>query len=156
MSFIGRNVLTNIDSRHRQAFPKNANTPSSGRSLILVGDLGHLPPIMDKYVHTSEGLAKELWNSFTIVVTLDILFRQDRQINEQKCFCHSLMNVRDAMPTIKDWKLLMTPTDTSSNTSTKDSFDKEMHFFLTNDDVQNHNKHCLRNLNCPTATSVAT
>jgi len=33
--------------------------------------------------------------------------------------------------------------------STKESFDKEIHFFVTNDDVQNNNKRCLRNLNYP-------
>ena len=95
MSFIGRNLLIKIDSRLRQAFPESANIPFGGRSIILVGDLGQLPPVMDKPVYASEGLAKELWNSFTTVVTLDTVFRQDGQSNEQKSFRHLLMNVRD-------------------------------------------------------------
>jgi hypothetical protein len=57
------------------------------------------------------------------------VFRQDGQSNEQKCFRHLLMNVRDAMPTIEDWKLLMTHTYTSLDASTKESFDKEIHLF---------------------------
>jgi hypothetical protein len=48
MSFIGRNLLTKIDSRLRQAFPENANIPFGGRSVILVSDLGQFPPVMDK------------------------------------------------------------------------------------------------------------
>ena len=50
------------------------------------------------------------------------------------------MNVRDAMPTIEDWKLLMTCTYTNLDASTKESFDKVTHLFVTNVDVQNHNK----------------
>jgi hypothetical protein len=106
---------------------------------------------MDKPVYAYEGVEKELWKSFTTVVTLDTMYRQDGQRNEQKCFHHLLMNVRDAIPTIEDWKLLMSHTDTYLDASTKESFDKEIHLFVTNDDVQNHNKHCLRNLNYPIA-----
>ena len=74
MSFIGKNLLIKIDSRLRLAFPENANIPFGGRSIILVGDLGKLPHVMDKPIYASEGIAKELWNTFTIVLTLDIVF----------------------------------------------------------------------------------
>ena len=66
------------------------------------------------------------------------------------------MNIRDAVPTIEDWKLLMTRTDTSLDASMKKSFDKVIHLFATNDDVNCHNKRLLRGLNCPIATSIAT
>ena len=84
MSFIGRNLLTSIDSRLRQAFPKNSYVPFGGRSIILVGDLGQLPPVMDKPIYASDGQVKGLWNSFTTVVTLDTLFRQDGKSQDQK------------------------------------------------------------------------
>ena len=45
------------------------------------------------------------------------------------------MNVRDAIPTIEDYKLLMTHIDASI----KESFDKAIHLFVINDDVHNHN-----------------
>ena len=99
---------------------------------------------MDKPVYASEGLAKELWNSFMTVVTLDTVFRQDGQSNEQKTFHHLLMNVRDAIPTLEDWKILMTRTDTSLDASMKEPFDKAIHLFATNDDVHNHNKSLIR------------
>ena len=58
MSFIGRNLLNNIDSRLQQAFIENANTFFGGRLVILVGDLGQLPPIIDKPIYAFEGLIK--------------------------------------------------------------------------------------------------
>ena len=58
MSFIGKNLLIKIDSRLHQAFPENATIPFGGRSIILVGDLRQLLPVMDKAVYASKGLAK--------------------------------------------------------------------------------------------------
>ena len=66
------------------------------------------------------------------------------------------MNIRDAIPTIEDWKLLMTCTDNFVHETMKNSFDKAIHLFVTNDDVNCHNKHLLRSLNCPIAISIAT
>ena len=58
MSFIGKNLLIRIDSRLHHAFPENANIPFGGKSIILVGDLGQLPPVMDKPVYAMEGIVK--------------------------------------------------------------------------------------------------
>ena len=66
------------------------------------------------------------------------------------------MNIRDAVPTIEDWKLLMTHTDTSLDASMKNSINNAIHFFATNDDVNSHNKRLIRSLNCPIATIIAT
>ena len=66
------------------------------------------------------------------------------------------MNIRDAIPTIEDWKLLMTRTYTSLHALMKKSFDKEIHLFATNDDVNCHNKHLITSLNCPIATNIGT
>ena len=58
MSFIGKNLFITIDSRLCQAFLENANIPFGGRSIILVGDLGQLMPIMDKPLYALEGIEK--------------------------------------------------------------------------------------------------
>ena len=58
MSFIGKHLLIIIDSRLRQAFPENANIPFGGRSIILVGDLGKFPHVMDNPICASKGIAK--------------------------------------------------------------------------------------------------
>ena len=86
MSFIGKKLLTHINARLHQAFPESAYVPFGGRSIILVGDLGQLPPVMDKPVYACEGHVKEIWNLFSIVVTLDTVFRQDGQGQDQKRF----------------------------------------------------------------------
>lgn len=69
MSFIRRNLLIKIDARLCQVFPKNCTIPFLGRSIKLVDNLGQLPPVMDKPIYACVGLAKELWNPFTTVVT---------------------------------------------------------------------------------------
>ena len=71
-------------------------------------------------------------------------------------FRHLLMNIKDAIPILEDWKLLMTHTDVSLDASTKYSFNNAIHFFVTNDDVHSHNKRCIRNPNCPITTSIST
>ena len=64
------------------------------------------------------------------------------------------MNIRDAIPILEDWKILMTHTDSSLYASTKESFNNEIHLFATIDYVHNHNKCCIRTLNCPITTSI--
>lgn len=58
MSYIRQNMLTNIDSILRWDFQENVIIPFSGRSIILVGDLGQLPLVMGKPVYASKCLAK--------------------------------------------------------------------------------------------------
>ena len=50
----------------------------------------------------------------------------------------------------------MNHTDTSLDASMKNSIDKVIHLFVTNDDVNFHNTCLIRGLNHPIATSIAT
>ncbi|XP_057853551.2 uncharacterized protein LOC131063676 [Cryptomeria japonica] len=155
MSFIGQNLLQNIDSRLRQAFLEKSNMSFGGRSIILVGDLGQLPPISDKPPYDSNVCAKLLWQEFKTVVTLDKVFRQDGETEDQQRFHQLLTNIRDAHPTIDDWKLLMTRTDASLHPTIKEEFDNNIHLFATNDNVHNHNRKKLYALRRPIARSIA-
>lgn len=105
-------------------------------------------------MYASEDQVKDLWNSFTIVVILATMFRKDGQSQDQTHFLHLLMNVRDAIPIVYDWKLLMSHIDTSLDSFSKKSFNKVIHLFATNEDVNNHNRHSLATLNCPIVGSV--
>lgn len=71
-------------------------------------------------------------------------------------FCHLLMNVGDANPIIEDWKLLMSHTSSLLDSSTKDSFNRAIHLFASNEDVNNHNRCSLAYLNHHIACSVVT
>ena len=67
-------------------FPKNVIIPFGGRSIILVGDLCKMPFVMDKPINISKGHAKELRISLTKIVTLDTVFQQHKEHDEQNCF----------------------------------------------------------------------
>lgn len=75
MSFLGPKLLLKIDSRLWQAFPHKQQEPFGGVSIILVGDLGQLPSVMDKPLYASHFTTLTLWRSFTTMVTLDTAFR---------------------------------------------------------------------------------
>ena len=48
------------------------------------------------------------------------IIKQNGQNQEQKRFRHLLMNVRDAIPIVNDWKLLIIRTDYSLDISKKE------------------------------------
>jgi hypothetical protein len=49
---VGRRMLALIDMRLRQAFPEKQNQLFGGRSVILVGDFGQLPPMLDEPMYS--------------------------------------------------------------------------------------------------------
>ncbi|XP_059063033.1 uncharacterized protein LOC131855999 [Cryptomeria japonica] len=156
MSFIGQNMLENIDSWLRQAFPQNANISFAGISIILVGDLGQLSPVSDRSTYDSNRRAKLLWEEFKTMVTLDGIFRKDGENIQQQRFHQHLTNIRDANPIIDDWKLLMMRIPINLNVATNEEFENVFHLFSTNDNIHNHNKRMLYSLRHPVARSVAT
>ena len=89
MSFLGPKLFIQIDSRLREAFPDKKTSPFGGRSIILVGDLGQLLPIKDNPLYASNTAGKVLWKNFNIVVTLDIIFRQQGIIQGKPLFDNS-------------------------------------------------------------------
>ena len=126
MSFLGPRLFIQIDSRLREAFPEKRSVPFGGRSLILVGDLGQLPPVRDKPLYVGNTAGRVLWKDFRKVVTLDTIFRQQGTDPNQVKFKRLLTNIRNANPIVDDWNLLMSRTDanmdgTESNTSVQKS-----------------------------------
>ena len=90
------------------------------------------------------------------MVTLDKVFRQDGENIQQQRFFQLLTNVRDVNPQIDDWNLLMTRTPIRLDVATNDEFDKTVHLFSTNDNVDNHKMRMLYSLRHPVARSLAT
>ena len=61
MSFIGPKLFVDIESRLCECFPETNNHSFGNRSIILVGDLGQLPPVMDRPIYAGETMGKCLW-----------------------------------------------------------------------------------------------
>ena len=112
-------------------------------SIILVGDLGQLPIVNDRPAYDSNRRAKFLWQEFKTIVTLDKIFRQDGETNEQHRFRQLLMNVRDANPQIEDWRMLMMRTPINIDVTTNFEFEHIVHLFSTNENVNTHDKRML-------------
>ena len=127
-----------------------------GISVILVGDLGQLPPVRDKVAYDIRRRAKILWEEFKIVVTLEKVYRQNGEDLEQTKFRQLLTNLRDAKPTIDDWRLLMSRTKSKILPSINEDFDNNVHLFSTNENVHNHNRYKLHSLKEPVARVIAT
>lgn len=53
MSMVGRKMFGQVDRRLRQVFPHHSNQVLGGCSVLLFGDFGQLPPVMDLPLYTS-------------------------------------------------------------------------------------------------------
>jgi len=79
MSFIGPKLFVQIESCLHESFQENKNLPF-GRWFIIIFDyLGQLLSDMDTPLYAEATPGRYLWNSFTIVVTLQTIFCQQGQ-----------------------------------------------------------------------------
>ena len=82
MSMVGRKLMGQIDRRLRQAFPNYANQILGGRSCLLFGDFGQLPPVFDLPLFTTtqssnlSDLGRTAYQSFDKAVVLTRVMRQ--------------------------------------------------------------------------------
>ncbi|XP_057866341.2 uncharacterized protein LOC131073844 [Cryptomeria japonica] len=155
MSFIGHRLIQCIDMRLCEAFPTHNQIPFGGRSIILFGDLGQLPPVKDIPMYASNSYGGTLWQTFTTIITLDKIFRQIGEQPTQIAFHELLSDLRNATPTIEDWQLLMSRSSSSLTSVEQSVFLPSKHLFATNEMVSLHNKRMLLSLAKPVALSTA-
>lgn len=110
MSFLGSKLLLKIDSQLWQACLGRNFHPLGGVSIILMGDLAQLPPIMENPIYSSQSILLGLWHTFNIVGMLETIFHQHGQYESQQQFCMLLVNIRNCKASLADWKLLMNQT----------------------------------------------
>ena len=91
------------------SFPEQQNQPFGGRSVILVGDFGQLPPVIDEPMYAKklkrDSLSNDginLYNQFREVYHLNTVRRQSGNSPEQHHFRNILMRLRDGESTIDD------------------------------------------------------
>uniref|UniRef100_A0ABD2W1Y8 ATP-dependent DNA helicase n=1 Tax=Trichogramma kaykai TaxID=54128 RepID=A0ABD2W1Y8_9HYME len=115
ISMVGSNMFHKIDTRLRQIY--GVNKSFGGISIITVGDLLQLPPVMDRPIYkypSSSTLSNlsinKLWDEFKIY-TLTKIMRQQNDIP----FIHLLNNMAHGTMTDKDFALLDTRITTENN-----------------------------------------
>ncbi|XP_059068265.1 ATP-dependent DNA helicase pfh1-like [Cryptomeria japonica] len=154
-SFLVPKLLLRIDNRLRQALPHRQHKPFGGVSIILVGDLGQLPPMMDKPLYASHSIALALWGSFQTVVTLDTSFRQQGASYIQQQFHAILQNIRNANALQTDWEALMSRSSAKLVVDHNKDFDSSIHLFATNASAKHHNTKMLKQLHFLVARCLA-
>lgn len=73
-SMVGHRMFALIDLRLRQAFPNHRNQVFGGQSIILVGDFGQLPPVLDEPMYSQVPRRDSLSNDAIAV------YRQFREV----------------------------------------------------------------------------
>ena len=154
MSMVGRKMFGQVDRRLRQVFPERSEELFGGRSCLLTGDWGQLPPVMDLPLYTTvSDLGSIDYHLFDRAVVLDRVMRQAGQDAGQECFRNLLLRLRNAELTVDDWKYLMTRT-TGEVGDTK-SFDDALRLYPTIEAVAEHNVAKLRASGQPIAVLSA-
>ena len=148
MSMVGRKMFGQVDRRLRQVFPERSEELFGGRSCLLTGDWGQLPPVMDLPLYTTvsrtelSDLGSIEYHLFDCAVILDRVMRQAGQDAGQEHFRNLLLRLRNAELTVEDWKYLMT--QTAGEVGDTKSFDYALHLYPTNEAVAEHNVAKLR------------
>ena len=159
MSMVGRKVFGQIDSRLRQAFPHHAQEVFGGCSMLLFGDFGQLPPVMELPLYTTDtrtelsDQGRTAYMQFDRAFTLTQVMHQAGNDPGQVCFRDILLRLRNADVTQEDWEELMkqTPTDVTDLTPFADA----LHLYPTVEAVVEHNIGKLKDSGQPIATIKA-
>lgn len=151
---LGQSMLGWMDKRCRQATDLTDEL-FGGKSRILVGDPGQLPPVGNKPLYHSKpstSLQEQghlAYLMFDTVVKLTINQRVQGYSPEQVKFRDLLMRLRTGDCNQDDWNLLLTrqPSKVKNITDFKDT----IRLYYSNDDVANYNFQKLSELQQPIA-----
>ncbi|CAB4041229.1 ATP-dependent DNA helicase PIF1, partial [Paramuricea clavata] len=156
-SMLGQVTSGWIDKRCKQATGcKLCNDKVfGGKSFILTGDPGQLPPVADKplyHARPSNAVAEhghQVYHMFDKVVKLTVNQRVQGMTSEQVQFRYLLLRLRKGDSTVDDSKLLLTRRP--SNVTNLCDFEDSTRLFYSNEQVGNYNHEQLTNLEHPIA-----
>jgi len=153
ISMVGLALLGMIDSRLRQIFPSCQATVYGGRSVLMCGDFGQLPPVMDKCLFSAASSHEALvirgrlaYQQLNASFSLKTVVRQD-----DDAFRNVLLRLREGETTPEDWQLLSTRDPFHSNDGNEPRFQNCMHLFPTRLAVFQHNLSRLLQSTTPVA-----
>ena len=153
-SMLGQTTFGWIDKRCKQA-TGFYDKVLGGKSLILIGDPGQLPPVADKplfHAKPSNNIGEQGYQTYRMfdkVVKLTVNQRVQGISSQQECFRNLLLRLRKGESTLEDWQLLL-----SRQPSTiKDisSFNDAIRLYYSNDEVATYNHEQLIQLQHPIA-----
>ena len=153
-SMLGQVTFGWIDKRCKQATGSNDKV-FGGKSLILTGDPGQLPPVADKplyHARPSNAVGEQgyqAYHMFDKVVKLTVNQRVQGMTSEQVQFRDLLLRLRKGDSTVDDWKLLLTRQP--SNVTNLCDFEDSTRLFYSNEQVANYNHEQLTKLEHPIA-----
>ena len=143
MSMVGRKMFGQIDRRLRQAFPHHAQEVFGRCSMLLFGDFGQLPPVMDLPLYTIDSRSelsdqgRTAYQQFDKAFILTQVMRQAGNGPDQVRFRNILLRLRNAEVTTQDWEELMKQTPT--NVSNLTAFTTALHLYPTVEAVVEYN-----------------
>ena len=159
---VGRRMLSLIDKRLRQAFSENKDEPFSGRSIIMFGDFGQLPPVLDLPMYATNvsrdntsNDGQVCYKQFREVYKLDVMQHQSGDSDEQKSFREILIRLRDGECTLNDWERLTIRFEEKLSSIEKEDFKEAVSILTTWAEVDRVNEEMLRSLNKPVAKIIA-
>ena len=153
-SMLGQSTLGWIDRRCKQATGMH-NQVLGGKSLILIGDPGQLPPVADKPLYhdkPSSAIGEQgyqTYRMFNKVIKLTVNQRVQGVSTEQDQFRNLLLRLRKGECTSSDWHLLLTRQP--SNVAELASFKDSVRLFYSNEQVASYNHDQLNQLQHPVA-----
>ena len=164
MSMIGLRMLHTIDTRLRQIFPDQADRMFGGLTVILFGDFGQLPPVLDKplYAHPNQNWQPHITDAsrmyregFHRVFELTEQMRQRGQAVEDIRFQEVLLNLREGQVTIDDWQFLQRRVLSRLPLNESVAFDDAIVLYPINKEVDERNISMLERLGKPVAAIEA-
>ncbi len=102
-------MLGLIDIRLKEAFSENNNKSFSDRSVIIFGNFGQLPPILDLLIYT-DTISRDVssnnrlvtYKQFRKMYELDIIQWQLSKSEEQQGFRNILLRLKEGNSSLED------------------------------------------------------
>ena len=148
-SMLGQTTFGWIDKRCKQA-TGCYRKPFGGKTLILIGDLGQLPPVADKPLYHSKPSNSvgeqgfHTYKMFDKVIKLTVNHRIQGASTDQEQFRDLLSRLRKGQSTVNDWHLLLTRQP--ANIPDISKFSDAVRLYYSNEEVANYNHQQLSKL----------
>ena len=163
-SMVGLRLLRAIDVRLREAFPERSGRPFGGISVMLFGDFGQLPPVLDAAlyarltekspasIHAASRLYKD---NFRTAFQLTEQMRQQGLSEEDLKFGTALLNMRVGAVTPEDWQFFQHRVLSEFPVAERLGFANAISLFMTNNEVRERNTVKLEELHSPVAQVIS-